>query len=120
MERIGEIIDEHGHLMEPVTGARLKEIFKTEGNGYGIKWTIAPRMWFYSYTLAYVDSWKELLSKWDAGNYDEIRPSVDFPTGLLRFNIEMQEIVAKVEQSLIGTSQFYGHTNQHFQGPRIG
>jgi len=73
IERIGEIIDEHGHLMEPVPAARMKEIFKTEGNGYGIKWSHAPRMWFYSHMLAYVDSWKELLSKWDDGSYEEIR-----------------------------------------------
>jgi hypothetical protein len=73
IERIGAIIDENGHLMEPVPAGRMKEIFQTEGNGYGLKWTYVPRMWFYSYMLAYVDSWKELLSKWDDGNYDEIR-----------------------------------------------
>ena len=73
VERIGEIIDEHGHLMEPVPAARMKEIFRTEGNGHGIKWSDAPKMWFYSYMLAYVDSWKELISKWDDGIYDEIR-----------------------------------------------
>jgi hypothetical protein len=73
IERIGEIIDEHGHLMEPVPPDRMREIFKTSGNGYGLRWSIAPRMWFYSYTLAYIDSWKELMSKWDDGIYDDIR-----------------------------------------------
>ena len=45
VQRIGEIINEHGHLMEPVPPDRLKELFNSEGNGYGIKWKIVPRMW---------------------------------------------------------------------------
>lgn len=39
IERIGEIVDEHGHLMEPVPPHRMKEIFKMSGNGYGLRWS---------------------------------------------------------------------------------
>jgi len=47
---------------------------------------------------------------WDDGLFDEIRPSVDFPIGIMWFNIEAQSIVARVEQNLIGASQMHGHS----------
>eukprot|EP00571_Detonula_confervacea_P017497 CAMPEP_0172303866 /NCGR_PEP_ID=MMETSP1058-20130122/5384_1 /TAXON_ID=83371 /ORGANISM="Detonula confervacea, Strain CCMP 353" /LENGTH=336 /DNA_ID=CAMNT_0013014901 /DNA_START=117 /DNA_END=1127 /DNA_ORIENTATION=+ len=109
VERIAEIIDEHGHLMEPIPSARMQVIFDQDGNGYGQKWNIAPRMWFYSYFLSYAKSWQELLSMWDDGLVDQIRPSVDFPVGIIFFNVEAQSIVAEVEQRLIGASQMHGH-----------
>lgn len=109
VERIASIIDEYGHLMEPVPPARMNELYGTESNGYGQKWTIAPRGWFYSFFLSYARSWQELISIWDSGNKDSMRPMVDFPVGLMYFNIEGQSIVAQVEQQLIGMSQMHGH-----------
>ena len=109
VEKIANIIDENGHLMEPVSSARMKEIFGADSNGYGQKWTIMPRMWFYSFFVAYYKSWLELISLWDNGVYEEIRPAVDFPVGIMAFNVEAQSIVAEVEQRLIGMSQMHGH-----------
>jgi len=109
VERIADIIDEHGHLMELVPPDRLKALFGQDGNGYGQKWNISPRMWFYSQFLAYAKSWQELLAMWDHGLMDQIRPTVDFPVGLMSFNVEAQSIVAEIEQRLIGTSQMHGH-----------
>lgn len=62
-----------GEIMEPDSAERMQKIFHSEGNGYDLTRNDIPRMWFYSYILAYVDSWKELLSKCDARIYDEIR-----------------------------------------------
>jgi len=109
VQRIADIIDENGHLMEPVGSKRLTELFGTEGNGYGLKWKLLPRMWFYSTFLSYAESWQELLSMWDDGVYDEIRPSADFPVGIMAFNVEAQSIVAEAERDLIGVSQMHGH-----------
>mmetsp|Transcript_41462 Transcript_41462/g.88348 ORF Transcript_41462/g.88348 Transcript_41462/m.88348 type:complete len:275 (+) Transcript_41462:28-852(+) len=44
VEKIADIIDEEGHLMEPVPASRLKEIFGTEGTGYGHKWDSAKNV----------------------------------------------------------------------------
>ena len=120
IQKIADIIDEHGHLMEPVPTSRLVELYGTEGNGYGQKWTRIPRMWFYSMWLAYAKSWQELLCMWDEGVLDDIRPSVDFPVGLMIFNVEAQSIVAKVEQRLIGASQMHGHSTQSNLGYNPG
>lgn len=109
VERIASIVDEHGHLMERVPPKRLEELFGTDGTGYGLKWSVAPRMWFYSQWLSYASSWQELLSMWDEGVYEDIRPSVSFPCGMMFFNIEAQGIVAEVEKKLIGASQMHGH-----------
>jgi hypothetical protein len=111
VDRISELIDEHGHLMQPICPKRLAQIFDTTGTGQGHKWEIAPRMWFYSMWLAYAKSWKTLLAMWDAGVYDDIRPSANFPVGIMFFNIEAQTIVAKMEKQLVGMSQM------HFQDP---
>jgi hypothetical protein len=108
VDRIAEIIDQSGHLMEPVPHKRLIEMYGREGNGVGQKWAISPRMFFYSMWLAYARSWHTLLQKWDSGSYDNIRPCALFPCGLLFFNIEAQTIVAQVEKELIGMSQMHG------------
>jgi hypothetical protein len=109
VDRIAEIIDEHGHLMEPVPPKRLAEIFGRSGTGYGQTWPMAPRMWFYSMWLCYARSWKTLLAMWDEGIYEEIRPSMAFPVGIMFFNIEAQTIVAGMEKELVGMSQMHGH-----------
>ena len=109
IQKIADIIDEHGHLMEPISPDKLTQMFGRKGNGYGQTWSDAPRMWFYSYFLAYAKSWSELLAMWDDGCKDRIRPSVDFPAGLMPFNVEAQSIVAKVEEELIGMSQMHGY-----------
>ena len=109
VERIAEIINESGHLMEPVSADKMRDIFGTTGTGYGEKWVIAPRMFFYSRWVAYARSWQELIAVWDDGDKDEMRPAVDFPIGLLFFNVEAQGAVARVEQELIGASQMHGH-----------
>ena len=49
IEKIAEIIDESGHLMEPVSSVRLEEMFGHDGTGFGAKWAIAPRGLFYRY-----------------------------------------------------------------------
>jgi len=49
---------------------------------------------------------------WDEGMKDEIRPNVDFPVGIMNFNVEAQSIVAKTEQKLIGMSQMHGHSGK--------
>jgi len=108
VEAIATLIDKNGHLMEPVPPARLRELFGTEGNGYGLNWTTGLRTWFYSYFLAYSKSWREILAAWDGGNHDEMRPSVDFPVGIMMFNVEAQSIVADAEQRLLGMSQMRG------------
>ena len=59
--------------------------------------------------LSYAKSWKEVLSMWDKDVYLKMRPCLDFPIGVLFFNIEAQTIVASVEQRLIGMSQMHGH-----------
>jgi hypothetical protein len=109
VDRIAEIIDEHGHLMQPVSPKRLAEIFDRSGTGYGQTWPIVPRMWFYSMWLCYARSWKTLLAMWDQGIYQEIRPSMAFPIGIMFFNIEAQSIVAGMEKELVGMSQMHGH-----------
>jgi hypothetical protein len=109
VQRIAEIIDENGHLMEPVPQKRLAEIFGRPGTGYGQKWEIAPRMWFYSMWLAYARSWQSVVSMWDDGVFDKIRPSMAFPVGMLFFNIEAQTMVAGAEKKLVGMSQMHGH-----------
>ena len=109
---IADIVHEHGHLMEPVPASRLREMYGTDGNGYGQRWEISPRSFFYSFWLAYSMSWNELIAKWDDGNKKDIRPYVNFPVGLMAFNVESQSIVAKVEQELIGMSQMHGHGNR--------
>jgi hypothetical protein len=109
VDRIAEIIDEHGHLMEPLPPERLAEIFSSSGTGYGQTWDIAPRGWLYSMWLSYARSWKTLLAMWDEGIYEEIRPSVAFPVGIMFFNVEAQTQVAKVEQKLVGMSQMHGY-----------
>lgn len=116
IDRIADVIDEYGHLMEPVPPRRMAEIFGTDGTGYGVKWTVAPRMWFYSMFLAYARSWREVLSAWDDGIYDNIRPAVNFPVGIMFFNVEMQSIVAEVEKELIGASQMHGHQRRGWRG----
>lgn len=108
VDRVAEIINEYGHLMEPVPAARLKEMYGREGTGMGQKWTIAPRMFFYSMWLAYARSWHTLVEQWDNGIYHSIRPNTRFPVGLLFFNIEGQTIVAGVEKQLVGMSQMHG------------
>ena len=108
VEAIAALIDENGHLMESVSPPRLMELFGTKGNGYGLSWTATPRMWFYSYFLAYSKSWREILAAWDGGNRDRMRPSVDFPVGIMAFNIEAQNIVADAEQRLLGMKQMHG------------
>ena len=105
---IADIVNEHGHLMETVPPSRLRQMYGTEGNGYGQTWDISPRPFFYSFWLAYSTSWNELIAKWDDGNKKDMRPYVNFPVGLLAFNIEAQGVVAKVEQKLIGMSQMHG------------
>jgi hypothetical protein len=107
VNRIAELIDEHGHLMASICPKRLAQMFDSTGTGHGKKWEIAPRMWFYSMWLAYAKSWQTLLAMWDAGVYDEIRPSTIFPVGMLFFNIEAQTNVASVENQLIGMSQMH-------------
>ena len=109
VQKVADIIDEHGHLMEPISPDKLTQMFGREGNGSGQTWRDAPRSWFYSYFLAYAKSWNELLCHWDDGYKDLIRPSVKFPAGLLFFNVEAQSIVAKVEEELIGMSQMHGY-----------
>jgi len=106
---IADIVHEHGHLMEPVPASRLREMYGKESNGYGMRWEISPRSFFYSFWLTYSMSWNELIAKWDDGNKKDIRPYVNFPCGLMPFNVEAQSIVAKVEQELIGMSQMHGH-----------
>ena len=49
IEKLAQIIDESGHLMEPVSPARLEEMFGPDGTGFGAKWSIAPRGLFYRY-----------------------------------------------------------------------
>ena len=43
---------------------------------------------------------------------EEIRPNVDFPVGIMNFNVEAQSIVAKTEQALIGMSQMHGYSGK--------
>ena len=112
IERIADIIKENGHLMEPVSPSRMKQMYGMDGTGYGQKWSIAPRGWFYSIFLSYVKSWQEVLAMWDEGMKEEIRPNVDFPVGIMNFNVEAQSIVAKTEQELIGMSQMHGHSGK--------
>ena len=107
VERIAEIINEHGHLMEALSPERLEKLFESTGNGQGQKWTIIPRMWFYSRWLAYARSWQSLLATWDEGDYNELRPLARFPVGMLFFNIEAQTIVANKEKELVGMSQMH-------------
>jgi hypothetical protein len=109
VDRIAEIIDENGHLMEPVPCSKLKQIFDSEHTGVGYVWSVAPRMWLYSVWLAYARSWHTLLARWDGEDYSQIRPGADFPLGLLFFNIEAQTIVAEGEKKLVGMSQMHGH-----------
>jgi len=105
VDRIAEIINQSGHLMDRVPPERLKQIFGCDGTGYGQKWEMAPHMFFYSIWLAYTKSWHTLLRMWGSGIYDPIRPSAWFPVGLLMLNIEAQTIVAEVEKELVGTSR---------------
>lgn len=116
VQRIADIIDEFGNLMEPIPMSKLEEMFGSDNCGQGWKWTMAPRMWFYSMWLAYARGWQTVISKWDNGDYNEIRPSVRFPIGLLFFNIEAQSIVANVEKELVGMSQMHGHSQSHVGG----
>lgn len=111
VDRIAEIIDRSGHLMEPVSPARLTELFGKDGTGCGLKWSRAPRMFFYSMWLAYARSWHTLIRKWDDGILDDIRPFAWFPCGLLFFNIEAQTLVAQIEKDLVGFSQMHGSVN---------
>ena len=48
VNRIADIIHEHGDLMESVPAAKLEKMFGEEGTGYGQPWACAPRMWFYA------------------------------------------------------------------------
>mmetsp|Transcript_34537 Transcript_34537/g.83367 ORF Transcript_34537/g.83367 Transcript_34537/m.83367 type:complete len:368 (+) Transcript_34537:238-1341(+) len=107
VDRIAELIDEHGDLMEPVPPSRLEEIFGRPDNGYGQKWSTMPRMWFYSMWLAYARGWKTVLDAWEDGDYTLTRPNVDMPTGIMFFNIEGQTIVSKAEKELVGMSQMH-------------
>ena len=50
-----------------------------------------------------------MLDAWDHGHYTQMRPHVDFPCGMLFFNIEGQTIVSQVEKELVGMSQMHGH-----------
>ena len=109
VERIAEIIDESGDLMEPVPSDRLEEVFGRDDNGYGQVWKTMPRMWFYSFWLAYARAWRGVVHMWDDGVYSQMRPNIDFPAGLLFFNVEGQSIVAKVEKEIVGMSQMHGH-----------
>ena len=110
VNRIAEIIHEHGDLMESVPAAKLEKMFGKEGTGYGQPWPCAPRMWFYAQWVAYARSWQSVLAQWDASHYDYIRPRCHFPIGLLRFNVEAQKIVDEVEKKLVGVSQMSGHS----------
>ena len=40
IERIADIIKENGHLMEPVSPSRMKQMYGVDGTGYGQKWSI--------------------------------------------------------------------------------
>ena len=110
VERIAQIIDEYGHLMEPIGHFKLQEIFGGD-TGIGRTWKFLPRMWFYSMWLSYARSWKTVVAAWDDGVYDRIRPCAPFPVGLMRFNIEAQTIVANTEQKLVGMSQMHGNSS---------
>ena len=59
--------------------------------------------------LSYAKGWQEIISMWDKDEYLQMRPNLDFPVGVMFFNIEAQTIVASVEQRLIGMSQMHGH-----------
>ena len=109
VEKVATILDESGHLMEPVPSSKLGQLFGTTGTGYGHTWSHAPRMWFYSLWIAYARSWRALLAEWDRGQYSMVRPKMDFPVGLLVFNMESQQIVARKEKDLIDHSQMHGH-----------
>ena len=43
---------------------------------------------------------------------EEMRPNVDFPVGIMNFNVEAQSLVANAEQALIGMSQMHGYSGK--------
>jgi hypothetical protein len=107
VKRIHDIIAENGHLLEAIPTDKLEKVFNEPPVG-NRNWNSTTRGMFFSMWIAYTRSWENVVDRWESGCFQEIRPSVAFPTGVYCFVILGQTTVGDIQKQLTGQSSMHG------------